>query len=1307
MSIVLLMNKTASILKMISISFLFLIAIISICLLLVHILRLDSSFIKRKIEHIASSELNRKVSIEGNVNIHYGLWPSITVNKLNISNPKGWETESDFIDVGSLKLHIGIIPLLNKKIVIHEIALTNVNINLERVSTGKDNWNIVAANYASKVKEEEEDDDNWTDILKSLDVNLFRIENLNVVYTDNNSKTSYSFDHINIKGSASLDSPVTLSLDGDYKSENFNININAAPLNKLTHKSNWPVNLNAAYIGSRLNIDGEIVDPIHIKGFDTVIQFEATQLERLTDIIDLPTLSQDNNSISLETHLRAMRNSVEASDIYIQVGDSELVANFNADLSKDKPSITGEIDFKNLDINPFLEETEENEIETENFSLSDVLDITKISDADIEIFINNLEQPIGQIKNIRGKIEIQDNRIHVPIGMNFEDLELSGRLRIGNENATPEIFLELASNSSSLNKILSLFGAEFFNANLGLFKLNINGKGNDTNTILKSLNASLLLNDLDIYTKSDRQNSIYINSTNINIDPGGGISGRINGYLSDEPISVLMSACAIGDYITGKQCPISLKADRSETNLNINGRIRKDYSAFEGDINLDLEVNDLKDYEKNIGVHIKEDLPLKLTIKLNNNKNDFQLRLVNFTLGRTKLKGNYVRSMEEDYINEYIVLQSDVIDLNQIIGLVPKNKSNESNIGNKKVGFDIPVIPSSLETLNSEVDIDIKHILLGKADFKETRINFQMSKGKVKDSRIVTFKDDTQYKGQISVDMSGEDPMADLLLSADDVDVGSLLSDLGFHDSLYVKSEKMKIEISLIGRSLREIINKSAVDANIVNGSWRIFGDIDTEVETHHIEVPSGRINVRSDTPITINVDAVYNKIPIKFEIETDNILRGLLGIENKSPVKLDAQMLDVNMNLSGWLTYPLGQHDLEISMNISGNNLNSMNDIFNLQLPSTGPYSVKAIVNKSGYNYQIHDLEVMVGKSAVNGKINYITSGEYQKLDINIYSSSIELLDIFNQNANIEPKTKVSKTHLNKNETKEEDLIFEPIISYLNLSTLQSDINIKIDNILFNNHLLGNLEFVGNLQNGHISINHFDIHTPGGIIHNLITADIIHDNIRADLVTKIESLEYGFLENIFGSKNGDGGQLSLDLNLSTYGDDLDEMDDHTSGYININVLPKSVSANIFDLWATNILFNMLPKWSGKTKSEVNCIVGNLKFTNGIIDPDEFYIDTTNVRVRMNGHIDLRNQWLSLIFKPIPKRPQLFDLGIPIGVTGEFNNYKINPDVLNIGWYVVRVFYTSMEYILKLFGKDLIPEDGSDICSRYVDVLSD
>jgi hypothetical protein len=120
----------------------------------------------------------------------------------------------------------------------------------------------------------------------------------------------------------------------------------------------------------------------------------------------------------------------------------------------------------------------------------------------------------------------------------------------------------------------------------------------------------------------------------------------------------------------------------------------------------------------------------------------------------------------------------------------------------------------------------------------------------------------------------------------------------------------------------------------------------------------------------------------------------------------------------------------------------------------------------------------------------------------------------------------------------------------------------------------------------------------------------------------------------------------------------------------------------------------------GKSKTKINCILGDFKPEDGLMETENTLIDTTNVRAEGEGTVDFKTNKLNLFFKPRPKRSELFNLGVPIRVSGTLSEFKIRTDPHNILWFFARIAFFVYDYTLQIVTQKGLPLDGHDVCTN-------
>ena len=98
-------------------------------------------FTERLIEFGASRALGRDVGINGNVDIDYSMVPTIHATGIRIDNPD-WSKQPNMLEAGALTASIDLHALLDGRIVLPVVSMTEPLLYLEKSADGAVNWNF-------------------------------------------------------------------------------------------------------------------------------------------------------------------------------------------------------------------------------------------------------------------------------------------------------------------------------------------------------------------------------------------------------------------------------------------------------------------------------------------------------------------------------------------------------------------------------------------------------------------------------------------------------------------------------------------------------------------------------------------------------------------------------------------------------------------------------------------------------------------------------------------------------------------------------------------------------------------------------------------------------------------------------------------------------------------------------------------------------------------------------------------------------------------------------------------------------------
>jgi uncharacterized protein involved in outer membrane biogenesis len=357
---------------------------------------------------------------------------------------------------------------------------------------------------------------------------------------------------------------------------------------------------------------------------------------------------------------------------------------------------------------------------------------------------------------------------------------------------------------------------------------------------------------------------------------------------------------------------------------------------------------------------------------------------------------------------------------------------------------------------------------------------------------------------------------------------------------------------------------------------------------------------------------------------------------------------------------------NLRFDLSVEGGNLEKFDELLHVSVPPWGPY---VQLNRAGYH--VPSLSIRVGDSHLTGNVSLDTTGTRPRLAVNLTSKTLQLND-FNTGG---------------------WSAFEYDDSAGNIADRED-------------RSLGNGQLVATLEDGRISLDPVRIEIPEGSADARFGFEVADGDVVARTEVNIEHLDYGVLARRIDPSDDAAGWLSLDLDLRSRSKTLDNMLNGATGRFDFAVWPKNMQADIFDLWAANLVVAILPRIDSGPGSRVNCVVGVFDMADGIMNPKTFLVDTTNVQVFGDGEVNFKSGQLDLELVPKAKRPTMFSLATPIRVSGSYSEFETGASaeewIRTAGRFVTSIFAP----IRRIFTTP-IPADGEAECLAAMERVSE
>jgi uncharacterized protein involved in outer membrane biogenesis len=209
------------------------------------------------VEKTVSAALDRKVGITGSVEFLPTLSPRLEVHGLRIDNPEGWGSP-DFVAVKLVRIQLGLLDLLRKKITIDEITAEGVTVQLESRQEEINNWSFTSSDKKKTPPEEESpgaEDDTAAVVFAAVD--KLSLKTIAVTYKDVVLGKTVTFLLDELTGKVPAGKPVVFHARGSLQGQSYAINLDAGALDTFRPKLQaWPLNLFGTIAGTPFSAKG-------------------------------------------------------------------------------------------------------------------------------------------------------------------------------------------------------------------------------------------------------------------------------------------------------------------------------------------------------------------------------------------------------------------------------------------------------------------------------------------------------------------------------------------------------------------------------------------------------------------------------------------------------------------------------------------------------------------------------------------------------------------------------------------------------------------------------------------------------------------------------------------------------------------------------------------------------------------------------------------------------------------------------------------------------------------------------------------
>ena len=612
----------------------------------------------------------------------------------------------------------------------------------------------------------------------------------------------------------------------------------------------------------------------------------------------------------------------------------------------------------------------------------------------------------------------------------------------------------------------------------------------------------------------------------------------------------------------------------------------------------------------------------------------------------------------------------------------------------------MPIIPQKIELDDADIDIGIDRIGLRAFDIKALSLSSRIRDGQVKNSPFKATANKVQLKGQLSLDLRTTVPEFRFKIDTTRVDIGLLLAELNVAKGLDAVVDGFGLDLHIKGSNLRTILKRSEFTARMKNGKW-ILKDPNTD-GTLEIQIIKCNVVASAGKPVVWNIEGRIKEEPVKIQIKGSS-LAALADDKDKVPLIKLTEAAGVKLKLSTTVDLPIEKQEVEFNMSLSGERLDSINSFAEVDLPPYGPYELGGRFLLKNTGYYLNDLKVRVNQSHMTGKMSLVTQKKPPFLDIDLTTPTLQINDFkVGDWSPVESSTEADQQDAAGKKPTQQDASDQEVPSILEpefMRKLDARLDLKVQEVLSGKDKLGSGNLAAGLEKGRFFVDPLQLNIPGGSVNIAFVYEPTETDAWLEARANIEELDFGILARRIKPETKMGGWLSLDIDLNSRAESLETIMHHANGIIDFAVVPENLEADLFELWAVNLLSSVLPQLDSEETSKVNCAVFRFDIKDGMMKSDAIFADTTKMQVGGEAKANFKTEEVYLTMAPKAKKAEFFSLATPIEVKGTFTDYKIGIKPGGLIGTAIRFITSPVVVPIQRAFSEKVAADGKAACS--------
>jgi uncharacterized protein involved in outer membrane biogenesis len=1225
---------------------------------------------------VTLEELYLKTSLE----------PRVEIRELQVA---------DLAGVGTAQLQIELIPLLKRNISIDSLKLDQVTVQVRPTVDLVREWLSQDDRPKSPYR---------VDALENLEFDRVQLN----VTGDRGGDHRLVIDECD--GGITRESPLKLEARGSFDDTALRFEAGGPTLEEFFNSdSTIPMEAALEVAGANLTLDGTLTRQSNPPTLALNFSLEGDALETTLAAvgIQLPPLG----SFQVQGSLTHSGGPFHLTELQSRIGEAGLSGDLQLSFESEKLTLDGRLDTGRIDLGSWLDlpppgDNQKPEVATEYRIFERPIPTEPIENAlaamnvDLDISIEGLDGLQTTVEEMKGELILQDGHLTLPYELALSGAPVRGQTTVTSSAGTLGLSLELASATFTLDQLSQDLGRGLTTGTVGHVYLSASSSGDTIGDLLNQLVLELDSGDARLlFSSPNREKKVDLVLTRLELKRGPEVPiwVELDGDLKGYPYRIELAGQDTKDWESKAPWPFTLISEALGGRTSIAGKISLEPDDFFLELELDVTGDRIGDLEPWWGVPQDADYPYEVRGSLLAKPGHWKLDLDTVRVGQT-LASLTVLDPELEGAPLRLDLQAETVFLDELMYLI---EPEEEEIAAEPVlTLDIPIWPEELRLPDTRANIELDEVLReapGLADFNDVSVDLDIFESQLERIAFSARADEASCRGDLHLDWATDPPEMTLDLGGEALDLGRLVELDEIAPDLIVRAERFDLDVTAEAETLRQMLREGVTITGGAEDVYISAPSLDAE-KPLELTLDQASISEAPGKPIQVRADGHLWEWPVDLQIALHNKER--TGPDDDPfPVEMSLRAGDVRLKASGELVPPVTPDNLDLSFSLTADRVSSFEPFTGHRISEIGPVAASGNLAIRPDHYTLQEFSLEVSESDVHGSMSLDLASERPRLSADFSSRRIHLAEIGAHARDPDPtqsETAASAEPDSGTEEEAQESWLEKLQSS-KLAELDLDLSLQSDDIYWGGETGGGGHIEIRSEKGRLAFGPFHLALADGWVDGNVLVQADSGLLDADMELLVYDVEYGPIVRSFNPEGEGSGTIDLETRLVASSAPAGELITTADGEFRFALFPRNVDTTLLNFWGAGLFSSMFRAVDPTDESILNCMVGDFSVTDGVLTADQFWFDTSRIRARGKGTIDLPQGTLDMTLHPRPKKRTFLTLATPARIKGPVEDPKVSLKKGGMVGTAFRLYMWWLTIYTQILKKPL-PTDGSDVC---------